>query len=104
MQGVGKKLTLYFKSTADALINESVNDSNDFYQTFLETALLLRQMMAKTSNNLDDDAMNNIEQVNSIPIHLVILVTLTLPHQQQSFLRNKYDSHAIFFGRKLRQQ
>ena len=24
-----------FKSTADALINESVNDLDDFYQTFL---------------------------------------------------------------------
>ena len=27
-------------------------------------------MMAKTSNNLDDDTMNNIEQLNSMPIHL----------------------------------
>ena len=49
-----KKLTLYFKSTADALINESVNDSNDFYQTLLETALPLympiekRRIMMKT--------------------------------------------------------
>ena len=33
-------------------------------------------MMAKTSNNLDDDAMNNIEQVNSIPIHLLTLVSI----------------------------
>ena len=76
MQDVGKKLTLYFKSTADSLINESVNDSNDFYQTFVETALLLRQMMAKTSKNLDDDAMDNIEQVNSIPIDLLTLVSM----------------------------
>ena len=73
-----KKLTLYFKSTADALINESVNDSNDFYQTLLETGLPLWQMMAKTSNNLDDDAMNNIEQVNSIPIHLLTLVSMLI--------------------------
>ena len=80
------------------MINESVNDSNDFYQTLLETALPLRQMMAKTSNNLDDDTMNNIEQVNSIPIHLLTLVSMliagpgvsnrqssqpALPHQQQ---------------------
>ena len=76
MQDVGKKLTLYFESTADSLINESVNDSNDFYQTFVETALLLRQMMAKTSKNLDDDAMDNIEQVNSIPIDLLTLVSM----------------------------
>ena len=75
-QNVGKKPTLNFKSTADALINESVNDSNDFYQTLLETALPLRQVMAKTSNNLDDDTMNNIEQVNSIPIHLLTLVSM----------------------------
>ena len=76
MQDVGKKLTLYFESTADSLKNESVNDSNDFYQTFVETALLLRQMMAKTSKNLDDDAMDNIEQVNSIPIDLLTLVSM----------------------------
>ena len=76
MQDVGKKPTLYFESTADALINESVNDSNDFYQTFVETVLLLQQMMAKTSNNLDDDAMDNIEQVNSIPIDLLTLVSM----------------------------
>ena len=71
LQNVVKKLKLYFKSTADALINESVNDSNDFSLTLLENALPLRQMMAKTLNNLDDDTMNNIEQVNSIPIHLL---------------------------------
>ena len=55
-------------------------------------------MMAKTSNNLDDDTMNNIEQVNSIPIHLLTLYSMlidgpgvsnrqssqsALPHQQQ---------------------
>ena len=76
LQNVGKKPKLNFKSTADALINESVNDSNDFYQTLLETALPLRQVMAKISNNLDDDTMNNIEQVNSIIIHLVTLVSM----------------------------
>ena len=57
LRNVSKKLTLYYKSTADALINESLND---FYQTLLETALRLRQMMTKTSNNLDDDTMKNI--------------------------------------------
>ena len=77
MRNVGKKLTLYFKSTADALINESVNNSNDSYQTLLETALPLRQM-AKTSSNLDDGTMNNIEQVNSIPIHLLTLVSMLI--------------------------
>ena len=30
-------------------------------------------MMAKTSNNLDDDTMNNVEQVSSIPVHLLTL-------------------------------
>ena len=34
--------------------------------------------MAKTSNNLDDDTMNNTEQVNSIPIHLLILVSMLI--------------------------
>ena len=78
LRNVGKKLMLYFKSTADALINESVNDSHDFYQTLLETALPLRQMMAKTSNNLDDDTMDNIDQVNSIPIHMLTLVSMLI--------------------------
>ena len=55
LRNVGKKPTLYSKPKAHALINESVNDSNDFYLTLIETALLLRQMMAKTSNNIDDD-------------------------------------------------
>ena len=65
-------------STADALRNESVNDSHDFYQTLLETALPLRQMMAKTSNNLDGDTMDNIDQVNSIPIHMLTLVSMLI--------------------------
>ena len=52
---------MYFKSTADALINESVNESNDIYQTLLDTPLQLRQIMTKTSNNVDDDTLNNIE-------------------------------------------
>ena len=69
---------LYFKSTADALINESVNDSKDFYQTLLETALPLRQMMTKTSNNLDDHTTNNIEQLNSIPIHLLTSISILI--------------------------
>ena len=73
-----QKLTLCFKSTADALINQSVNDSNDLYQTLLETALPLQQMMVKTSSDLDDDTMNNIDQVNSIPIHLVTLVRMLI--------------------------
>ena len=78
LQDVGKKLTLYFKSTTGALINELVNDSYDFYQTLIETALPLRQMMAKTLNNLDDDTMNNIEQVNSIPTYLITLVCMLI--------------------------
>ena len=77
-RNVGKKLMLYFKSTADVLINDSVNDSHDFYQTLLETALPLRQMMAKTSNNLDGDTMDNIDQVNSIPIHMLTLVSMLI--------------------------
>ena len=78
---VGKKFTLYFKSTADVLINESVNDLNNFYQTLLETALPLQQMMAKTLNNLNDDTINNIEQVNSISIHLLTLVSMLVDGQ-----------------------
>ena len=73
-----KKFTLYFKSTADALMNESVNDSNDFYQNLLETAWPLKQMMAKFSNNLDDDTMKNIDQVNSIPFYLLTLVSMLI--------------------------
>ena len=57
------------------MINESVND---FYQTLIETALPLQQMVIKTSNDLDDDTMNNIEQVNSIPIHLLTLVSMLI--------------------------
>ena len=76
-----QKLMLYFKSTADTLINESVNESNDFYQTLLETALPLRQMMAKTSSNLDDDTINNIELVNSVPIQLLTLVSMLIDGQ-----------------------
>ena len=72
---------LYFKSTADTLINESVNESNNFYQTLLETALPLRQMMAKTSSNLDDDTINNIELVNSVPIQLLTLVSMLIDGQ-----------------------
>ena len=78
LQNVGKNLTLHFKSTTDALINELVNDSNEFYQTLIETALPLRQMMAKTLNNLDNDTMNNIEQVNSIPTYLITLVCMLI--------------------------
>ena len=78
---VGKKFTLYFKSTADVLINESVNDLNNFYQTLLETALPLQQMMAKTLNNLNDDTINNIELVNSISIHLLTLVSMLVDGQ-----------------------
>lgn len=33
-------------------------------------------MIAKTSNNPDDNTMNNIEHVNSIPIHLHTLVSM----------------------------
>ena len=47
LRNVGKKLTLCFKSTGDTLINKSVNDSNDFYQTLLEAALPLRKNNGK---------------------------------------------------------
>ena len=63
------------------MINESVNDLNNFYQTLLETALPLQQMMAKTLNNLNDDTINNIEQVNSISIHLLTLVSMLVDGQ-----------------------
>ena len=63
------------------MINESVNDLNNFYQTLLETALPLQQMMAKTLNNLNDDTINNIELVNSISIHLLTLVSMLVDGQ-----------------------
>ena len=78
LQNIRKKLTLFFKSTADDLINDSISDSNDCYQTLLDTVLPLRQMMEKTSNNLDDNIITNIEQVNSIPIHLLTLVSMLI--------------------------
>ena len=78
LRNIGKKLTLFFKSTADALLNDSINDSDDYYQTLLDTVLPLRQMMEKTSNNLDDNIITNIEQVNSIPIHLLTLVSMLI--------------------------
>ena len=59
-------------------MNESVNDSNEFYQNLLETALPLKQMMAKFSNNLDDDTMKNIDQVNSIPFYLLTSVSMLI--------------------------
>ena len=76
LQNIRKKLTLFFKSTADDLINDSLSDSNDCYQTLLDTVLPLRQMMEKTSNYLDDNIITNIKQVNSIPIHLLTLVSM----------------------------
>ena len=76
LQNIRKKLTLFFKSTADDLINDSISDSNDCYQTLLDTVLPLRQMMEKTSNYLDDNIITNIKQVNSIPIHLLTLVSM----------------------------
>ena len=63
------------------MINELVNDLNNFYQTLLETALPLQQMMAKTLNNLNDDTINTIEQVNSISIHLLTLVSMLIDGQ-----------------------
>ena len=41
LPNVSKKLTLYFKSTADALINKSVIGSNNLYETLLKPALPL---------------------------------------------------------------
>ena len=74
---VGKKLTLFFNSTADILISDSVKDSNDFYQSMLDTALPLRQMMTETSNNFDE-TFKNIDQIISIPIHLLTLVSMLI--------------------------
>ena len=78
LQNIRKKLTLFFKSTANALINNSINDSNDYYQTLLDTVIPLRQMMEKISNNLDDNIISNVEHVNSIPIHLLTLVSMLI--------------------------
>ena len=72
LRNIGKKLTLFFKSTADALINDAIYDSNDYYQTLLDTVLPLQH------DNLDDNIITNIEQVNSIPIHLFTLVSMLI--------------------------
>ena len=70
LRNIGKKLTLFFK--ADALINDAIYDSNDYYQTLLDTVLPLQH------DNLDDNIITNIEQVNSIPIHLFTLVSMLI--------------------------
>ena len=54
-----------------------MKDSNDFYQSMLDTALPLRQMMTETSNNVDE-TFKNIDQINSITIHLLILVSMLI--------------------------
>ena len=64
LQNIRKKLTLFFKSTADALISDSINDSNEYYQTLLDTALPLRQI-EKTFNNLDDCYQYRTSKFNS---------------------------------------
>ena len=116
LQNIGKKLTLFFKSTAHAVINDSINNSNDYYQTLLDTVLPLRQTMEKTSNNLDN-IITNIKQVNSIPIQLLTFVSMLIDgpgvsnHQfsqpsltiaqliQTNFRKNK--NHDIQQGRKI---
>ena len=116
LQNIGKKFTLFFKSTADAVINDSINNSNDCYQTLLDTVLPLRQMMEKISNNLDN-IITNIKQVNSIPIQLLTFVSMLIDgptvsnHQfsqlsltiaqliQTNFRKNK--NHDIQQGRKI---
>ena len=65
--------------------------------------------MAKTSNNLDDDTMNNIEQLNSISIHLLTLVSILIDGPgvqidnfqliQINFRKNK--NHDIQQSRKI---
>ena len=72
LQNIRKKLTLFFKSTAVALINDSIYDSNYYDQTLLDTVLPLPH------DNLDDNIITNIEQVNSIPIHLFTLVSMLI--------------------------
>ena len=55
VQDVTKKLTFtfFFNSTVDVLIADSVEDSNDFYQGMLDTAVPL-QIMMETTNNFDE--------------------------------------------------
>ena len=59
------------------MISDSAKDSNDFYQSMLDSALPLRQMMTETSNNFDEN-FKNIDQTNSIPIHLLTLVSMSI--------------------------
>ena len=75
LRDVGKKLTLFFNSTADALIFYSVKDSTDFYQSMLDTALPLKQMMTETLKYFDE-TFKNIDQINSVPIYLLTLVSM----------------------------
>ena len=70
LRNIGKKINLFFK--ADALINDAIYDSNDYYKTLLDTVLPLQH------DNLDDNIITNIEQVNSIPIHLFTLVSMLI--------------------------
>ena len=72
-----EKAYIFFNSTASTLIFDSVKDSNEFYQSMLDTALPLRQMMTETSNNFDE-TFKNIDQIISIPILLLTLVSMLI--------------------------
>ena len=75
IRNVGKKVTAFFTSTADALISELIPDCFDFYQSLLKVVLPLRKMMASTSNTSKNSFVENFQE-ESTPVHLLALVSM----------------------------
>ena len=67
IRNINKNLTMFFNSTADALISESIRNSDDFYRTMIDLVTPLRNMMASTTNNFSGDLDLNIQE-KSVPI------------------------------------
>ena len=76
-RNVGKKVTLYFKETANVLISGGIISCNEFSRLIQTVALQLRSDMKNTRNSFRENFQSDC-QVNAVPTRLLTFVSMLI--------------------------
>ena len=71
------KLTVFFKSTIDKFIGESINDACEFIKAAQKIVIPLRKVMEDTNNDFDGSFENDCQR-KSIPVQLLTVISMLI--------------------------
>ena len=76
-RNIGKKLTVYFTTTADILILENIMTPSEIGQSMQDVVCMLRKEMSSIQNKFSGNFLSDC-QLKAVPTYLITLISMLI--------------------------